>query len=92
LARETALPNDVDLVGRFKGWPKQSGLDPFRLAMAAWFEDGEPPWGEKTRLPFQLGETKDISDPIWRARELARGELRRLFSTTRTVCFTFQGR
>ena len=53
--------------------------------------NGEPPIGEQERTPFNLAETKEINDPIWRARVMARGELRELFATTRIVCFAFRG-
>jgi serine/threonine protein kinase len=91
LARETPLPADEDLSQRFVGLPKQQGLDPLRMRLAVWFENGEPVRDEPERSPINLGQTQTVEDPVWRTRALLRDELRPLFPYTRAVCFTFQG-
>jgi hypothetical protein len=91
LARETQLPAGEDLARRFAGWPRQPGLDPLRLRVAAWFEDGEPVRDEPERAPINLGQAQAIEDPVWRAQALLRDNLRPVFPYTRAVCFSFHG-
>jgi hypothetical protein len=91
LARDEPLPAGENLAQRFAGWPRQPGLDPLRLRLAAWFENGEPVHDEPERAPINVAQAQSLEDPVWRARALLRGGLRPLFGYTRAVCFTFQG-
>jgi hypothetical protein len=91
LARDEPLPAAEDLAQRCAGWPQQPGLDPLRLRLAAWLENGEPVRDEPERAPINLGKAQALEDPVWRARALLRDGLRPLFPYTRAVCFTFQG-
>jgi hypothetical protein len=87
LARETALPAEVDLAGLLGDLGPQTATDEWAVA---WFENGQVVTGEKDRAA-NLKAVEQGSSPVLRTQALLRQRLGKLFRYTRAVTFANRG-
>jgi tRNA A-37 threonylcarbamoyl transferase component Bud32 len=87
LARETPLPESVDLRAELGQLPRQTGQS---LRATAWFENGEVVRNEPDRAP--RFEPRRRNDPVLAVQRRIRERLGRYFRYTRAVTFANQGR
>jgi hypothetical protein len=88
LARETALPETIDLRAELGPLPRQREQD---LRAAVWFENGEVVHHEPPRRGMRF-DAKKIDDPVLQTQQRIRTKLQPYFSYTRAVSFANQGK